>query len=433
MTEQDDTAIGAAADDTEFIDEAVRNLPTQAAAYSETDDDVADDDRRLPWRSVIRWAAILLTVTVVTAAGIFLIGVGVKKPKPTPTHAQVGAPVVLDGTYRLDFDMAHATANGSLDPPPADQPQTDNAWAAYRSTCTSTGCVATGTTLDKNNHQIAAAPRSTAEYHFVEKHWSRVPDRVRIQRDKCSVEDDKTVAGSDTEVVTISMEPQPDATLRGLKTFTVVTSECGVQGAVHQDPFVATRVGDVPPGVIIDDPATLSVSPNTSTPAVAGPVLQGNYRLDFDYPNTTHNNGTTNSSTDTRATEWWAFRSLCTASGCVATGAQLDDANREEASGGITVFQFVDGHWQDVPMTLRAPCGQAHGGGKHPAPTDESTVTISRTLQPQPDGALKGAFTVAYLTNECGLQGTVTTTPLVATRVSDAAARVVLADPALFS
>jgi hypothetical protein len=35
----------------------------------------------------------------------------------------------------------------------------------------------------------------------------------------------------------------------------VVTNECGQQGAAFVTPVVATRTGDVPPKVVIADPA----------------------------------------------------------------------------------------------------------------------------------------------------------------------------------
>jgi serine/threonine-protein kinase len=55
--------------------------------------------------------------------------------------------------------------------------------------------------------------------------------------------------------VSWSLQPQLDGTLRGVKTYIVLTNECGRQGNVHKTPFVATRIGDVPPAVVLADPA----------------------------------------------------------------------------------------------------------------------------------------------------------------------------------
>ena len=156
-----------------------------------------------------------------------------------------------------------------------------------------------------------------------------------------------------TEMVTWSLEPQPDGTLRGVATDTVLTNECGSEGAVSQVPFVATRVGDVPPSVTVADPATVPAAPATSSPipAVAGvtPVLDGTYRLDYDMANQTAD-GVPVTSPGPNVTHWLAIRSLCTSAGCVATGAAMADTNHQEAVvGGGIVLRFVDGHWQTTP------------------------------------------------------------------------------------
>ncbi|HYB38929.1 MAG TPA: hypothetical protein VEF72_26505, partial [Mycobacterium sp.] len=56
---------------------------------------------------------------------------------------------------------------------------------------------------------------------------------------------------------------------------------------------------------------------STSAPAVAGPVLDSTYRLDYLFL-TAMLNKETNISSDNQA-YWWAFRSACTPAGCVAT------------------------------------------------------------------------------------------------------------------
>jgi acyl-CoA reductase-like NAD-dependent aldehyde dehydrogenase len=50
-------------------------------------------------------------------------------------------------------------------------------------------------------------------------------------------------AGTETAMYANSLEPQPDGTLRGLTTATVLTNECGHQGLLLQTPFVAIRKG----------------------------------------------------------------------------------------------------------------------------------------------------------------------------------------------
>lgn len=182
--------------------------------------------------------------------------------KPAPPAA------VLDGTYHLDHDLARQTANGAPDP----QLTTGNiTWWAFRSSCTSTGCVATGTRLDGNNHQVAQTPADTGVLHFTDGHWQSAPVQRQVPYQRCLGADGKSVvAGADTEMLTHSFEPQPDGTLRGVQTDTVLTNECGYQGKVWQTPLVATRVGDVPAGVAVADPATVTAAPAPSSPSPGG-------------------------------------------------------------------------------------------------------------------------------------------------------------------
>jgi hypothetical protein len=164
-------------------------------------------------------------------------------------------------------------------------------------------------------------------------------------------------------------------------------------------------------------------------PAVAGvtPVLDGTFRLDYDWAKQTVNGQTPGGTPPTPAPEWWAFRSSCTSAGCVATGAQLSNENIQAPIGGGTVLRFNDGHWQDRPRLIDAKkCPKENSGDT----TESETWTWS--LEPQADGTLRGAEIVTAITNECGFQGDVWRTPLSVTRTGDVPPAVVLADPALF-
>jgi hypothetical protein len=148
------------------------------------------------------------------------------------------------------------------------------------------------------------------------------PPRL-VQYPRCLGTDGKIVAGADTEMIVWSAEPQPDGTLRGVWSNTVLTAECGGQGMVFQAPLVATRTGDVPPTITVADPATVATVADTPTinspiPAVAGvtPVLDGTFRVDYDWANQTVN-GEATTGPGTTDSDWWAFRSLCTSAGCV--------------------------------------------------------------------------------------------------------------------
>lgn len=55
----------------------------------------------------------------------------------------------------------------------------------------------------------------------------------------------------------------------------MVSNECGAQGAVLRVPVVATRVGDVPPGIKLADPAQTLSAPTSPARKPSPPVLGG--------------------------------------------------------------------------------------------------------------------------------------------------------------
>lgn len=346
----------------------------------------------------------------------------------TPPTSTPSAPP-LDGTYRVQGDFAKRTVDGAPSPDPV-AGNSMTSWWAFRSSCRPTGCVATGTKLDASNQQVASNPAHTSEWHFVDGHWHRTPVQAQEQSPQCLGTDGKSIAaGAETTIVTASLEPQPDGTLRGGMTETTLTNECGHQGAVAQVPLVATRTGDVPPGVSVAEPATVTSSPTTSTaaPVVGGPVLDGTYRVVYEFTKQTAN-GAPATGTAVDETYWWAFRSSCTSAGCVATGAGLDDTNHQEATGrNEQILHFADGHWQNTTAAVvDSPCP----GAKHPGVNQ--SLTRSWSLTPQSDGTLRGVETQTALTDECDKQGYVWQTPLAVTHEGDVAPTVMVADPALF-
>ena len=382
-------------------------------------------------RSRILIGAAIAAAAVLGAAGV---GAYLRQP-PKPTAPVAAAPVasaaprpavVLDGTYRFDYDYEKQTINGA---PYAIHTTDNTAWWAFRTSCGARGCIATGTQLDTQNPQVARTPAQPAEYRFVDGHWQSAPVQRQLTQPRCLGPNGQVVAGPNAVALTWSFDPQPDGTLRGTKTGTALTNECGLQGQVALAPVVATRVGDVPTGVAVADPASISVAPSTSTaPAqVAGPVLDGTYRLDFDLQNQTING--TMTGLGAAVSEWWAFRSVCTREGCAAAGSQLAESNQQEGTGTTSVLHFgsaTGGHWQGTP-TLQAPmdCQRTNRTGR-----DDETRQWS--WDPQADGTLRGLTIGTILSNGCGTQGTVYRTPFVARRTGDVAPSVVVADPAMF-
>nr|WP_234898879.1 hypothetical protein [Mycolicibacter kumamotonensis] len=161
-------------------------------------------------------------------------------PSKTPV-----ASAALDGVYRVDLNFAERQINGVLDPAPNRQ-----AWWAYRSVCKPTGCVATATMLDANLNQNTGSPASTDVFRFLGDHWEDPPTPYPGH---------VSCPGGGSAAVTLlghsSWYPQPDGTFHGVQVADVQTPTCGAQGQAFLVPFTATRIGDVPPGVSVADPA----------------------------------------------------------------------------------------------------------------------------------------------------------------------------------
>jgi len=417
---------------TPTMEAPVTSKPSAITTPSQTNS-VGSHKQMLRWRPrsrVLLGAA--LAVVLLIAVGVIgylnLLKHGTKSTSPAaPAH-------VLDGTYRLVYDSTKQTFNGA----PVSQPNDSNVtWWAFRSLCTPTGCVATGTGLDPTNPQVPRTPGYMETLHFVGDHWQQTqatPERTQEAHSKCLGVDGKLVAGSQTVTKVMSLEPQSDGALRGTTTSTVLTNECGNQGSVNEIPFVATRTGDRPPGVTVAEPANVPAASATTSsprPPAGGPVLDGAYRLDFDDTHQTINgNPITGGSQETH---WWAFRSVCTPTRCVATGASLSDNNQQEPAGGAIVFAFNDGHWQNTPtLQDEKSCDIEYSGGAPLGGTAGDTNTKLWSLAPQPDGTLKGTAKTTVISNECGFKGSVFSTPIIATRIGDVPSSVVLADPTLF-
>jgi len=389
-------------------------------------------------RHGLRRILITAVITATVFAAIPVIDLMIE-PKPnttsawTKTRSPAAAAAGLEGTYRLDLNLSDRTINGSPDP---EHSTDDTRWWAFRSACTGTECVATGTALDTANHQEAASSGNTAEFHFIDDAWQSVTDKHRVEKiPECYIENDKWLEGEHTEISSWSLKPQLDGTLRGLYTSTVVTNECERAGQVLQIPIVvATRTDGVPPSVTVANPATvIDANPTTvksrpakSPPADVGSLLDGTYRLDYDGANRLDHDGA-NQGDDTR---WWAFRSACTSTGCVATGAELDDVNPQEPTGLSAVLHVVDGRWQAAPSTTQITCGPNRRGSA--SATDKVTLSSVWSLEPQPDGMLEGLETTTMVTNGCGMEGTEFASPFVATHISEVPPYVMVADPRLF-
>ncbi|MGB3480956.1 MAG: serine/threonine-protein kinase [Mycobacterium sp.] len=370
-------------------------------------------------RGVIAGAA-ATAVTVATAGTIWLIQpTSIEDTVDTLAVATLPVGVTLDGTYRLNFDFGQQTVQGSPNPGPDEQAER---WWAFQTRCNEAECAASGVQLDADNQQIPHRSGARTTMRYVDGRWVSDPQRQRNdEREECFIIADRYETGTDTSSITWWMQPQSNGSLSGRWRATVVSSECGLQGAVTEIPYAAVRTGDAPVGLAMPDPGAGEHTPPPRE--VAGPSLTGTYRLDHEGAETSSNyplSGDIESSVN-----WWAFRSMCTASGCVATAALLDDANPTEAAGAAAVLRFVDGRWVYPAAQVRITCGST--------PTPEETIEVRRTLEPLPDGTLRGAERYMFTSNDCGNQGKWFEMPFTATQSGDVPANVIVADPALFA
>jgi serine/threonine-protein kinase len=169
----------------------------------------------------------------------------------TPSSRNFPGPgEALDGSYRVDVNRAQQTYNGTPDP----QPPNVITWWAFRTSCTPTACVATGTMLDENDHQNLnpAGADKPLVLDFRDGAWESRPDKVTFD---CL--GPQGAPAKQTTTQTIRLE-QLHGALRGTMTVKVNSDECSQQGATIEIPAVATHVGEVPAGVEVPSAPTIA-------------------------------------------------------------------------------------------------------------------------------------------------------------------------------
>jgi serine/threonine-protein kinase len=180
-------------------------------------------------------------------------------PTSTSSRNFPGPGEALDGSYRVDVNREQQTYNSTPDP----QPPNVSTWWAFRTSCTPTACVATGTMLDDNDHQnlSPAGGDKPLVLDFRDGAWQSRPDKVLF-----ACLGPNGAPAKQTTTQTIRLE-QSHGALRGAMTVTVNSNECSQQGATIEIPAVAAHVGEVPPGVEVPSPPTIAPpEPATTTP-----------------------------------------------------------------------------------------------------------------------------------------------------------------------
>ena len=180
-------------------------------------------------------------------------------PTTTSSRNFPGPGEALDGSYRVDVNREQQTYNSTPDP----QPPNISTWWAFRTSCTPTACVATGTMLDDNDHQnlSPAGGEKPLVLDFRDGAWQSRPDKVLFA---CLGPNGAPAKQTTTQAIRLE---QSHGALRGAMTVTVNSNECSQQGATIEIPAVAAHVGEVPPGVEVPSPPTIAPpEPATTTP-----------------------------------------------------------------------------------------------------------------------------------------------------------------------
>ncbi|BBX47773.1 hypothetical protein GCM10009641_19710 [Mycobacterium cookii] len=156
-------------------------------------------------------------------------------------------------------------------------------------------------------------------------------------------------------------------------------------------------------------------------PPAKGPI-DGTYRVDryLGEGATRTPDGTVSTPTPKNSvveTEWWAFQSACPPQSCIAVGTRLDNTTHTQVAPNIgkqkmQSLRLINGQWiSDPPNRVSQDCV----AGKPGHDTRRSTMELMQLA----DGTFKGQESDLIESNECGRSGTVSTTPVVATRLGD--------------
>ncbi len=209
----------------------------------------------------IWWIAASVAVVVAVVGGLVWAkpGLFTGRQAATPSQSQVAQPIptapLLDGTFRLDF-APEMSANDLKLPNP-----TLTTWWAFRTGCRPEGCVATVVKLDDETHQKAAVAQKgsvdllSKALQYVDTKWRELPPEVETR--SCTTSPDISAQYATQWTLT----KQSDGTFSGEQRTVITSNECGTQGLTMVLPIVATRMGGVPQGVSVPDPAAVGNVP----------------------------------------------------------------------------------------------------------------------------------------------------------------------------
>lgn len=322
----------------------------------------------------------------------------------------------LEGTYRFIYDASEGRANGA-----PIKVQSDKVMWAFQSACQRSGCVATGTALDRDDAHAPLSPALHVVLRYTGKHWEGLPSKVPVVTQGPCLGPGNTVV-SQAEVTNAEswqLWTQPDGTLQGRLNATVLSNECGGQGTSLNVPLTGTRAGDVAPEIKVENPDVAARELPAAGSNSPGPVFNGTYRFRFASSART-NHGIPAPAFPFDDTAVWSMRSTCTSpTHCIATGSNPYGTPR------AMVLESAGDTWQTLSPTLhtvmcvRLPIS--------------ATTLLELSLDAGAGKAIHGTLTTTVLSNECGDMGAVYSTPVAIEKTGDPpASDIEIADPALF-
>jgi serine/threonine-protein kinase len=182
-----------------------------------------------------------------------------KAAPPAGNHDFPGPGEALDGSYRVDVNREQQTYNNAADP----QPPNVSTWWAFRTACTPESCVATGALLDDSDHAklTTTGADKPVVLDFHNGAWQSRPETMLFA---CLGPDGAPAKQTTTQVIWLQ---HAHGALRGTMTVTVESNECSQQGATIEIPAVAARVAEVPPGIEVPSPPSVTPpAPATTRP-----------------------------------------------------------------------------------------------------------------------------------------------------------------------
>lgn len=321
----------------------------------------------------------------------------------------------LEGTYRFIYDMANGRANGA-----PTKVESDKVLWAFRSECQKSGCVATGTALDRDNAHAPLNPPLTIVLRYTDGHWEGLPSKVQVPTPGPCLGPGNAVVGQSevTNAEAWQLWPKEDGTLVGRLNATVLSNECGNQGASLTVLLTATRAGEVSPEIKVPDPDIAARDLKPQQAGSPGPVFNGVYTFFFDYEARTSSGGIP--SPRPSWTAIWTMRSDCnTPTHCIATGSD------PQSLPHAMVLESAGDTWQSLSPTIFA--GVCTGLPVRALAISELSLDTSDRQ------AIRGTQTVTILSNECGDKGAVYSAPVTVQKVTDKPGQdIEIANPALF-